>query len=244
MKLLKLTILSLFFSIAVVSCNTEQHNNDVVESSKLQKTNADYTLEEILQGMRTWETLRTVNKDQLAPLLSNVNSFNLDVSKFPQGIALNAYACVLNGELKFAVISELYDNIEYKDNLRNYLHIVDATYADIATLTEETYESYTFSLPTQYIEAVDALGRIEDWNSNYAAWVADTSIIYQGFNIPTYDLQPQTYKVYLALKPSENGSDVKVADLVLDNTSGMFYDTVTLYPPFTDRTKKVILDLM
>lgn len=244
MKLLKLTILSLFLAVAVSSCNTEQHNNDVVEYSKLQKTNADYTLVEILQGMRTWENLRTNNQDQLTTLLGNVNSFDLDVTKFPQGVGLNAYACVLNGELKFAVISEMYDNIEYKDSLSNYLYVVDATYADIEALTEKTYESYTFSLPTQYIEAVDALGRIEDWNSNYAAWATNTSIIYQGFNIPTYDLQPQTYKVYLALKPSENGSDVKVADLVLDNTNGMFYDTVTLYPPFTDRTKKIILDLM
>ncbi len=41
MKLLKLTILSLFLAVAVSSCNTEQHNNDIVESSKLQKTNAD-----------------------------------------------------------------------------------------------------------------------------------------------------------------------------------------------------------
>ena len=131
MKLLKLAILSLFFAVIVAGCNTEQHNNDEVESSKLQKANGDYTLEEILQGMRTWENLRTNNQDQLTTLLGNVNSFDLDVTKFPQGVGLNAYACVLNGELKFAVISEMYDNIEYKDSLSNYLYVVDATYADI-----------------------------------------------------------------------------------------------------------------
>ncbi len=244
MKLLKLAILSLFFAVIVAGCNTEQHNNDEVESSKLQKANGDYTLEEILMGMRTWDTMRTVSKDQLLPLLGSVNSFNLDVSKFPHGIALNAYACILDGQLKFAVISEKYDNIQYKDSLRNYLYVVSTSYTDIQALTEKTYESYTFSLPTQYIEAADALSRIQNWNSDYAAWVANTSIIYQGFNIPTYGLQQQSYKVYLGLKSSESNSIVKVADLVLDNTNGMFYDTIALYPPFRDRTKHFILDLL
>src|SRR5690606_8025478 len=119
-------------------------------------------------------------------------------------------------------MSEKYDNIQYKDSLRNYLYVVSTSYTDIQALTEKTYESYTFSLPTQYIEAADALSRIQNWNSDYAAWVANTSIIYQGFNIPTYGLQQQSYKVYLGLKSSESNSIVKVADLVLDNTTECF----------------------
>ncbi len=244
MKSFKLSLLIIL--LALLGCNNDQSATDCVNEQKqnvLQyKTNADYSLEEILNGIRKWDSLRS-NPDELLHHFENYNALNLNMALFPQGNALHAYACILNGELKFAVISEVYDTAAYHNSLRNYIKIVDVTYSDITTVTEQTYESYTFPLPTQYIQATDAINRIEDWNTNYKTWLTNTSPVYQSFHIPTYSLEAQNYTAYFGLKKNIENPSIKDADLVLDNNNRMFYDTVSASPPIY-RAKNYLLELI
>ncbi|RRA95428.1 hypothetical protein [Paenimyroides viscosum] len=247
MKILKNSLIILLFTF--FGCSSDQSNLDIIieeQNNSIYQTNsvATYSLEEVLNGMRKWDSLR-INRDALLYYFESNNAFNLDMSQFPQGSALHAYACILNGELKFAVISEIYDKEIYQDSLINHIKIVDLHYADIVELTEQTYESYTFPLPTQYIQAADAINRIKDWNTNYANWLKETILIYQGFHMPTYSLTAQNYTVYFGLKNNIENPAVKAADLVFDNNNGLFYDSMRAYPPLVDETKRYfVLELI
>lgn len=246
MKILKNSLIILLFTI--FGCNSDQSNFDAMteeENSSINQTNSisAYSLKEILNGIRKWDSLRS-NPDELLQYFESYNAFKIDMALFPQGNALHAYACIINGELKYAVISEVYDQEIYQDSLIKYIKIVDLHYTDIAVLTEQTYENYTFPLPTQYIQAADAIDRIEEWNTNYAAWLSSGSTVYQSFYIPTYSLQAQKYSVYFGLKNNLENASVKDADLVLDSNAGSFYDTVLLQPPFINNSKNYILDLL
>lgn len=246
MKILKNSLIILLFTI--LGCNTDQNNLDIIteeESISFNQTNsvADYSLEEILNGIREWDSLRN-SPDELLEHFGNYNALNLDMSQFPQGNALHAYACILNGELKFAVISEIYDHETYQDSLIKHIKVVDLHYADIAALKEQTYESYNFPLPTQYIQPADAINRIEDWNTNYTTWLSNSIPVYQGFNIPTYSLESQNYTVYFGLKKNIENTNIKNADLIFDNNNGLFYDAVMAYPPLIHQTKYYLLGLI
>ncbi|MEG0916993.1 MAG: hypothetical protein RSF68_08275 [Myroides sp.] len=232
MKILKNSLIILLFTI--FGCNSDQSNFDAMteeENSSINQTNSisAYSLEEILNGIRKWDSLRS-NPDELLQYFESYNAFKIDMALFPQGNALHAYACIINGELKYAVISEVYDQEIYQDSLIKYIKIVDLHYTDIAVLTEQTYENYTFPLPTQYIQAADAINRIEDWNTNYASWLNSDSFVYKGFDIPTYSLALQNYTVYFGLKNDIDNPSIKDADLVIDNNNGLFYDTVAGFP--------------
>lgn len=246
MKILKNSLIILLFTI--FGCNSDQSNIGIIteeENNSIKQTNsiADYSLEEILNGMRKWDSLRN-NPDELLEQFDSYNALNLDMSQFPQGNALHAYACILNGELKFAIISEIHDHETYQDSLIKHIKVVDLHYSDITTLTEKTYESYNFPLPTQYIQATDAITRIEDWNANYANWLNNTIPVYQGFNMPTYSLEAQKYTVYFGLKKNTENSNIKNADLVFDNNNGLFYDAVMAYPPLIHQAKYYLLELI
>ncbi len=231
MKILKATLV--FIILTFVACNNDHSTIDysIEESQDLlqQKSNAEYTLQEVLNGISKWDNLRN-NPDELLEQFENSNALKLDMSQFPIGSALHAYACILNGELKFAIISEVYDNAAYEDSLINYIKIVDLNYTDVTLLSDQTYENYTFPLPTQYIQALDAINRIEDWNSNFNTWISNNTFFYQGFNIPTYSLEAQSYSVYFGLKNNIENPSVKDADLIIDNNNGLFYDTVAGFP--------------
>lgn len=246
MKILKNSLVILIFTI--FGCSNDQSNLDIIteeENIHINQTNSisNYSLEEILNGIRKWDSLRS-NPDELLQQFENYNALNLDISQFPQGNTLHAYACILNGELKFAVISEVYDSESYQDSLIDYIKIVDLHYTDIAVLTEQTYESYTFPLPTQYIQAADAINRIEDWNVNFENWLSNTTSVYQGFHMPTYSLQAQDYTIYLGLKSNIGSPNIKDADLVIDSNNGLFYDTVAGFPRPGRQGKYYLLELI
>lgn len=246
MKILKYSLIIILFII--FGCNSDQSNLDVVTEEErviTHQTNSvsAYSLEEILNGIRKWDTLRN-SPVAVLPYFENYNALNLDISQFPQGNTLHAYACILNGELKFAVISEVYDSESYQDSLIDYIKIVDLHYTDIAVLTEQTYESYTFPLPTQYIQAADAINRIEDWNVNFENWLSNTTSVYQGFHMPTYSLQAQDYTIYLGLKSNIGSPNIKDADLVIDSNNGLFYDTVAGFPRPGRQGKYYLLELI
>lgn len=231
MKILKATLLLVILTFA--ACNTDQsvidHSHEDSKNVLKQKSNTEYSLEEVLNGIRKWDSLRS-DSDAILPYFESYNALNLDISQFPQGNALHAYACILDGKLKFAVISETYDNDTYHDSLMSHIKIVDLYYTDIATLSEQTYESFTFPLPTQYIEAADAINRVEDWNSNYTGWLNTNISIYYGFNIPTYSLTAQSYTVYFGLKNDIENPIIKEADLIFNNNLGAFFDAVHSFP--------------
>jgi len=242
MKILKLTLMTVLLGLA--ACNTEPHTEvDAAQEQNISMSKEIYGLDEILDGMRAWENIRN-NETALLQLFNNANSLQLDMAVFPQGIPLHAYACLLDGELKFAVISEVYDRAEYHADLGTYIRVIDAVYTDIAPLADQTYDDYTFPLPTQYIQAADALNRIQEWDANYTGWLSSSVPVYQSFHIPTYSLSTQPYTVYFGLKSNEVNPTVKEADLVLDSNSGSFYDTVLLQPPYYNRSKHYLLDLM
>lgn len=246
MKILKNSLVILLF--AIFGCNSDQSNVDIIteeENNSIKQTSSvtDYSLDEILNGMKAWDNMRD-NKSALYKLFYQSNSLNLNVGYFPQGNALHAYACILNGKLKFAIISEVYDKVAYKDSINNYIKVVDANYTDISQLRTLTYQNYTFPLPTQYIQAADAINRIEDWNANYENWLSNTTSVYQGFDIPTYSLTAQYYTVYFGLKKNAGNSTMKDADLVFDNNNGMFYDAVQAYPPLIHQAKYYLLELI
>lgn len=246
MKILKYSLIILLFTI--FGCNSDQSNLDVF-TEKEHVTNYQtnsvsvYNLEEILNGIRKWDSLRN-SPDVLVPFFVNYNALNIDMTQFPQGNALHAYACILNGKLKFAVISEVYDKETYQATIGNYIKVVDLHNVNIATIVNQTYESYTFQLPTQYIQAVDAVNRIEDWNANYINWLSSTTSVYHGFDIPTYSLSAQNYSVYFGLKNNIENATVKDPDLVFYNNNGVFYDTVTVQPPIRDSQKYYLSDLI
>lgn len=234
--------------LIILSCNSDQNHLDIVIEDKdisIKQTNnvLAYSLEDILGGIQKWDSLRS-NSDKLIQYFENYNALKINITLFPHGVPLHAYACILNGKLKFAVISEAYDKETYHDNLINHIKIIDLNYTDITTLTEQTYESYTFPLPTQYIQATDAITRIQDWNANYSIWLKKYLPIYQCFNIPTYSLQAQDYTVYFGLKKNIENPIVKDADLVLNNNNGLFYDAVQAYPPLVHQSKYYILELI
>lgn len=246
MKILKNSLIILIFTI--FGCSNDQGNVDIIteeENIHINQTNSisNYSLEEILNGIRKWDGLRS-KPDELLQNFKNYNALNLDISQFPQGNTLHAYACIINGKLKFAVISEVYDDEAYQDSLIDHIKIIDLHYTDIAVLTEQTYESYTFPLPTQYIQAADAINRIEDWNANYENWLSNTTSVYQGFDIPTYSLTTQNYTVYFGLKKNLENPNIKYADLVLNNNNGLFYDTVAGFPRPGRQGKYYLLELI
>jgi len=242
MKIFKLTLMTVLLGLA--ACNTEPNIDvDAAQKQNTTQQKTTYNLEEVLNGMRAWENIRG-NETALLQLFNNANSLQLDMAVFPQGVPLHAYACLLDGELKFAVISEVYDRAEYHADLGTYIRVIDAVYTDIAPLADQTYDDYTFTLPTQYIQAADALNRIQEWDANYTGWLSNSLPVYQSFHIPTYSLAPQTYTAYFGLKNNEVNPAVKDADLVLDNHAGLYFDTIHGEPPYKDSDKYYILDLL
>src|SRR5690554_8045528 len=242
MKIYKLTLMAAL--LGLTACNTDTTTEVVAaQEQTIPQQKATYDLEEILNGMRAWENVRS-NETTLLQLFNNVNSLQLDMAVFPQGAALHAYACLIDGELKFAVISEIYDRAEYHADLSTYIRVIDTEFSDIAPLENQTYENLTFTLPTQYIQAADALNRIQEWDTNYTNWLSNSLPVYQSFHIPTYSLAPQTYTAYFGLKNNEVNPAVKDADLVLDNHAGLYFDTVASQPPYPYSDKYYILDLL
>src|SRR5690554_2119592 len=241
MKIFKLTLIAVLLGLA--ACNTDSNNDVATQEQNISMSKEIYGLDEILDGMRAWENIRS-NETALLQLFNNANSLQLDMAVFPQGVPLHAYACLLDGELKFAVISEVYDRAEYHADLGTYIRVIDAVYTDIAPLADQTYDDYTFTLPTQYIQAADALNRIQEWDANYTDWLSSSIPVYQSFHIPTYSLAPQAYTAYFGLKNNEVNPVVKDADLVLDNHAGLYFDTIASQPPYPYSDKYYILDLL
>ena len=242
MKILKnLAVVSVVILCGCSSETESTEQNTVIEETPVIKSKTAYTLTEILNGIRAWDSIRS-NDTALAQLFDSTNSLKIDMASFPAGNNLHAYACLLENELKFAVISEFYDKEEYHDEITNYIKIIDGIYTNTNPLSQNTYADYNFPLPTQYITSTEALFRITNWNYNYTNWLQSTTYVYQLFDIPTYSLSPQVYTGYFGLKTvsDDEGVDTTEADLVLDNSAGLFFDTVILYPPLRDRTYYLI----
>jgi hypothetical protein len=237
MKLSKLFLAATL--VAFYSCSNDANTEKIQSETKKNhqsRIDNNYSLDEIISGLQHWENNRA-NTELLKSLFEKGNGFYLDMSKFPLGNEVHAYPCILDGILKFALISEVYDNESYVDNIRNYIIVTDLINFETTTLADEIYPNLTYELPTQYIAATDAINRIKDWEENSTNWINTNLPVYQLFSMPTYSLTTNSYKVYFGLK--QNDEATKTADLILSH-SDAFYDTVLLFPPRRGRSLQLI----
>ncbi|MBA5794093.1 hypothetical protein H1R17_02360 [Flavobacterium sp. xlx-214] len=188
-------------------------------------------MNEIITALQNWNAIRK-DAGALISFFNNLEGFKLDMSLFPVGVPLHAYPAIKDNALYFVVISEDYDVESPSDELEQHCFWM------------ECKESL---MNSQEITEEDALSRIDTWLNTKIEWINDITQtdlgIYQNFFIPTYDLLPQTYKANFALKDGLNPS-LKAADLVLKSQSNLFFDTIIGEPPFIDRKKYYILDLL
>lgn len=189
-------------------------------------------MEEIITSLRDWEAVRN-NPDLLTELFMNKLGFELNMSLFPSTIPLHAYAGIKNGELGFYVISEANDVDSSPEDLSANCYWCPCVHALGGG---------------QEIPEVAAETRVNSWKETYQDWiheVVNTPFgIYKTFHIPTTDLQPQNYVALFALKNDVLTPDIKAADLVLTNNAGVYYDTVTGEPPYSNPKNYYILNLV
>lgn len=189
-------------------------------------------MEEIITSLRDWEAVRN-NPDLLTELFMNKLGFELDMSAFPAKIPLHAYAAIKNGELGFYVISEMNDVDSPPEVLSSNCYWCPCVHA----LGGE-----------QEIPEEEANMRTKTWAETFPDWIQQIVNMpfgmYQTFHIPTTDLIPQKYGALFALKDSIITPAIKAADLVLANNAGVFYDTVTGEPPYTNPQNYFILNLV
>ncbi len=189
-------------------------------------------MEEIITSIQNWQVIRN-QPDLLIELFSHNLGFELDVSQFPPKKPLHAYAAIKNGEFGFYVISEVND-IESPDEV----------------LSSNCYWCpcvNAFTNPQEIPQAV-AISRVNSWRNNYREWineVVNTPFgMYEIFYIPTEGLKRERYMALFALKNNDITPTSLEADLVLVNNSGVCYDTIHGEPPYRDKPKYYILNLI
>lgn len=191
-------------------------------------------MEEIILALNKWEALRK-DAGALAAFFNGVKGFQLNMADFPIGEAIHAYPAIKDDRLYFITISEVYD-----------------VSSSMGVLTENSYwlecKEVLNNNGGQEIPPGEALDRIIGWDTTFPSWITDKisedGEMYQTFSIPTSDLQPEVYSVYFALKNPEINTGLKAADLVLKSNTGLFFDTVRAQPPYADRQRYFLLDLI
>ncbi len=190
-------------------------------------------MEEIITSLKHWEAVRN-NPDALTELFMSKLGFELDMSLFPEKIPLHAYAGIKDGELGFYMISEPND--------------VDSSPEDLSANCYWCPALMAFEGGGQEIPEEEANIRTNTWKDTFADWIHQIVNMpfgmYQTFYIPTTDLQPIKYAALFALKDNIITPDIKAADLVLANDAGVFYDTIIGQPPYKNREKYYLLDLI
>src|SRR5690554_6051357 len=192
--------------------------------------NKTYKMEEIITALQNWESVRN-QPSELIALFESKSGFELNMSLFPAGVPLHAYAAIKDGELGFYVISEAND-----------------VNSPMAVLSENYHWCPSMDYKNQIITEEEALERINFWQNDFEQWLNDVVAMpfgmYQTFHIPTTDLQPESYHALFALKDDALTPDIKAADLVLNNDAGVYFDTVRSHPPYKDSDKYYILSLI
>lgn len=187
-------------------------------------------MEEIITALQNWESVRT-QPSLMIPLFSNKSGFELNMSLFPAGVPLHAYAAIKNGVFGFYVISEVHD-----------------VNSPMAVLSGNCRWCPCIENMNEQIPVEEALERINFWQNDFVQWLNNVVTMpfgmYQTFHIPTTGLQPINYHALFALKNDPVTPAIKVADLVLSNNAGVYFDTVLGEPPYKDRPKYYILDLL
>lgn len=190
-------------------------------------------MKEIINAIQTWNKYKT-EETSLKNIFSKYQGFVLDMSLFPQGVPLHAYAAIKQDELYFVVISQENDIEQDYDSLEK---------ACVWIKCEENLLN-----DSQEISDKEAQKRLVEWKLFRNNWISESILIdkeiYQMFNIPTQDLEPTDYTVHFALKNDPIKNQFQVADLILKNSSNLYFDTVRREPPYTDKTLNYILELI
>lgn len=186
-------------------------------------------MEEIIKALQNWEYIRK-DSNTLKMLFSGKTGFELNMPEFAVGVPVHLYPAVKNETLFFVAISEEFDVLSPESALQNHCVWLEC----LSGLDN-----------SQEISSEEALQRIFEWKNTSEQFIdecaASESGIFQTYYIPTNGLSNETYKVSFALK---NDNGMKIADLVLKNNANLYFDTVSVFPPYRDRTKYYILDLL
>ena len=190
-------------------------------------------MEEIITSLQTWEAVRS-QPDLLTELFMNKLGFELDMSLFPEKKALHTYAAVKNGELGFYVISEAND--------------VDSSPEVLSSNCYWCPTVMAFEKGGQEIPEAEANLRLSTWKETFPEWIQQVVTMpfgmYQTFHIPTTDLRKEKYAALFALRSDIITPNIKAADLVLTNNTGIFYDTIRSQPPYPYPGQYYILSLI
>lgn len=189
-------------------------------------------MREIINAIQNWNRVKN-NAEALKELFDNKAGFVLKYELFPTDSPLHVYAAINKNVFGFYIISEVNDIKSDDSTLVENMH----WHPCIAVLEND-----------QEITEKEALLRIDDWKNTCNDWI-DAKIeidgeMYQNFYIPTTDLQDENYMVYFGLKNNNLEPTLKAADLVLKSTNNLYFDTVLGQPPYVDRVKYYILDLL
>ena len=175
----------------------------------------------ILDAIRLW------NQGKGKYLLSKATHFYLQLHQpiFPKGKPIHVYPGIFiddTGEetLKFIVLSEIYDNNKWLQNVQ----VVDV-FTDLET--NPIHDRYPIpSSIVQEIKTDEALQRIENWKMKKDSWIQNSNFIY-AFYIPTLGLNNMaTYQTIFALKDGE-------IDLVMTSNSETYYSHIRLIKQHT-----------
>ncbi len=179
------------------------------------------TLDEILDCLRSWEEYRQ-KPDELSVLFDKKNTFYFRYQD-TWGCNMHAYPGIDDeGKIWYFVIPKIYDKVEYRDDLLQY---IEQCLLQEQPLGEE-------------ISPTEAEHRINNWLEEHPTWLpaqAETQNgIFQAFDIPKEDLNVEELTSYQALATADNPTGYR-ADLVIDDgiaNTGAYYDTVRPVPPF------------
>jgi hypothetical protein len=153
------------------------------------------------------------------------NRFSYENVSYPEtSDYIHAYLGIHDSKLKFFLIPQAYDKVEYHDTISDYTQVCDV---------------YWTVAGTHVITNPEAKARMERWQKDYKAWVPKqaekTDGMFQAFNVPADDFESDGCIGTLGLQMTGTEGP-KTADLIIanhDNTALIeFDDYATPVPPY------------
>lgn len=198
------------------------------------KTTETLALNQISAALTEWNNARNSNGlQQMLDWLNQGNMFYFQPDMTNQPVPgqnkayVHVYPGVMNGMLKFFVISAYYDRAEFASTIEEHIQV-----CNIAEATPGSNNSLV--MPTEL-----ALSRIDNWDVHHNHWIAENisteDSIFQAFCVPQSDtITSIQNSAFLALKGDQNGPEDFSAELIIEGSENLFFDTVAPVPPFLE----------